>query len=189
MPKLWSETVEAHRHAVREAALDRTAALVAEHGVSSVTMSRIARATGIGRATLYKYFPDVESILAAWHQRQVHAHLEQLVQVSQRVTDPVARLRAVMRAYALIAHQHHGGPLAGALHAGEQTTDARRHLTGFVQQLITEARARGDVRDDVAAGELAVYCIHALDAAAELPSKAAVDRLVDVTVGALRRPG
>ena len=71
VPKLWSETIESHRTAVREATLDTTAALVAEHGLRSVTMSQIAEHTGIGRATLYKYFPDVEAILVAWHERQV----------------------------------------------------------------------------------------------------------------------
>jgi AcrR family transcriptional regulator len=47
----------------RKAILDTTAALVAEGGLLSVTMSRIAEEAGIGRATLYKYFPDVEAIL------------------------------------------------------------------------------------------------------------------------------
>ena len=37
--------------------------MVAAHGLASVTMSRIAEETGIGRATLYKYFSDVEAIL------------------------------------------------------------------------------------------------------------------------------
>jgi len=54
---------------------------VAERGLASVTMSQIAAQTGIGRATLYKYFPDVEAILAAWHQRQVARHLNQLARV------------------------------------------------------------------------------------------------------------
>ncbi len=44
---------KAHRRAVRDATLHATAALVAEHGLLSVTMSQIAEATGIGRATLY----------------------------------------------------------------------------------------------------------------------------------------
>ena len=78
MPKLWTETIEAHRRAVHEAVLDTTAALVAEHGLRAVTMSQIAEQTGIGRATLYKYFPDVEAILVAWHDRHVSGHLEQL---------------------------------------------------------------------------------------------------------------
>src|SRR5918996_4902222 len=62
VPRLWTETIEEHRRAVRDATLDTAAALVGEHGLRSVTMSQIAEETGIGRATLYKYFPDVEAI-------------------------------------------------------------------------------------------------------------------------------
>ncbi|MDR0358963.1 MAG: TetR/AcrR family transcriptional regulator, partial [bacterium] len=71
MPRLWNDTIEAHRQAVREATLDTAADLVAERGLASVTMSQIAEQTGIGRATMYKYFRDVDSILIAWHERQV----------------------------------------------------------------------------------------------------------------------
>ena len=50
--------------------------LAAERGRRAVTMSPIAEETGIGRATLYKYFAGVEEILLAWHERQIIAHLE-----------------------------------------------------------------------------------------------------------------
>ncbi|HEY6421985.1 MAG TPA: TetR/AcrR family transcriptional regulator [Pseudonocardiaceae bacterium] len=101
MPRLWKETIEAHSRAVREATLDTTAALVAQHGLLSVTMSRIAEETGIGRATLYKYFPDVEAILLAWHERHVTGHLEHLTAVRDQAGRPGARLDAVLEAYAL----------------------------------------------------------------------------------------
>jgi AcrR family transcriptional regulator len=78
VPKLRTETIDAHRAAVREAALDATAALVAEHGLVALTMSQIAERAGIGRATLYKYFPDVQAVLTAWHERQIATHLERL---------------------------------------------------------------------------------------------------------------
>src|SRR5436190_23952323 len=102
VPKLWNETIEAHRRAVRDATLDTTAALVAEHGLASVTMSQIASETGIGRATLYKYFPDVEAILVAWHERHVAEHLEHLAKVRDQAGDPGEQLAAVLEAYALI---------------------------------------------------------------------------------------
>lgn len=54
VPKLWSETIEAHRREVHDAIIETTAARVAEHGLRAVTMSQIAEETGIGRATLYK---------------------------------------------------------------------------------------------------------------------------------------
>ena len=108
VPKLWNETIEAHRRAVRDATLDTTAALVAEHGLRSVTMSQIAEKTGIGRATLYKYFSDVEAILLAWHERQIAGHLEHLAEVQDRAGDAGERLKAVLEAYALISHESHG---------------------------------------------------------------------------------
>src|SRR5207249_2176535 len=87
MPKLWNETIAAHRRAVRDAILDTTVALVAERGLASVTMSQIAEQTGIGRATLYKYFPDVEAILVAWHDRHVTGHLAQLTALRDQAGD------------------------------------------------------------------------------------------------------
>jgi AcrR family transcriptional regulator len=186
VPKLWNETIEEHRRAVHVAIMDAAAALAAEHGLTAVTMSQIAQATGIGRATLYKYFPDVESIMMAWHERQVTGHLDQLTAIGARGDDPGARLQAVLRAYALIQHEHHGHALAPLPHRGEHIAHGRRQLRDFVAGMIADAATTGQVRDDIAPGELADYCLHALGAAADLPSKAAVGRLVTLTLTGLR---
>jgi len=189
VPRLWTGTIEAHRRAVREATLDTTAALVAEHGMASVTMSRIAEETGIGRATLYKYFPDVEAILAAWHERQITGHLQQLAAVRDQAGDAGGRLEAVLKAYALMTYQRpHGTELAALVHRGEHLARAHQHLSDLIRDLLAEAAKTGDIRDDVAPGELATYCLNALTAAISLPSKAAVDRLVTVTLDGLRPP-
>jgi AcrR family transcriptional regulator len=188
IPKLWNETIEAHRREVRDATLDTTAALVAKHGLRSVTMSQIAEETGIGRATLYKYFSGVEAILVAWHERQVTRHLAYLAEVRDRAGDAGERLEAVLEAYALISHEHHGTELAALLHRGEHVARAQRHLSDLIRQLLTEAAETGDVREDVAPEELASYCLHALAAAGNLPSRAAVRRLVAVTLAGLHPP-
>ncbi len=189
VPKLWNETIEAHRREVRDAILEATATLVAEHGLRSVTMSQIAGETGIGRATLYKYFPGVEAILVAWHERQVTGHLEHLTEIGNRAGEPVERLEAVLEAYALITHERHGTELAALLHRGEHVARAQQQLNDFIRDLLTEGAENGDLRDDVAPEELASYCLHALAAASSLPSKAAVRRLVTVTVAGLRPAG
>jgi AcrR family transcriptional regulator len=188
VPKLWTETIQAHRHQVRDAILDTAAALVATHGLASVTMSQIATETGIGRATLYKYFSDVEAILVAWHERQVSRHLQQLAEVRDQASDPGDRLEAVLEAYALMRHEQHGTELAVLLHQGAHVARAQRQLSDFIRDLVAEGAATGDLRDDVAPDELASYCLHALTAASRLPSKAAVRRLVAVTLAGLRPP-
>jgi AcrR family transcriptional regulator len=191
VPRLWNETIEEHRHAVREATLDATAALVAEHGLRSVTMSQIAAETGIGRATLYKYFPDVDAILLAWHERQVTAHLAELASVRDQAGDAGERLEAVLETYALIrhgSHGHHDPEIVTFLHRDEHVDRAQQHLSELIRDLLTEAAKTGAVRNDVAPDELASYCLHALTAAGRLPSKAAVHRLVAVILDGLR-PG
>lgn len=186
VPRLWNDTIEAHRRAVREATLDTAAELVAERGLASVTMSQIAEQAGIGRATLYKYFPDVESILLAWHERQVDAHLHQLARVRDGAGDSCRRLEAVLQAYAEIHHHHHGTELAAFLHRGEHMARAEQQLRDFIRDLVVEAAGTGGLRGDVPPDELAAYCVHALQAARALSSRAAVRRLVEVTLTGLR---
>ena len=191
VPKLWSQTIDAHRRTVRDAILDTAAALISEHGLLSVTMSQIAEETGIGRATLYKYFPDVAAIVLAWHEHQITSHLDYLAEVRDRAGDAGERLEAVLEAYALISHERYsheypGPELAALLHRGAHVTGAQQQVHDMIKDLLIATAETGDVRDDVAPDELASYCLHALTAASSLPSKAAVRRLVTVTLAGLR---
>ena len=187
MPKLWTETIEEHRRTVHDATLDATAALVREHGLASVTMSQIAAAAGIGRATLYKYFPDVEAILVAWHDRHITRHLRQLAEARDAAATPAGQLEAVLEAFALIQHQHHDTELPVALlHRGEHVARAQQQLRDLVSDLLAAGAQAGVVRTDIAPGELASYCLHALTGAGSLPSEAAVRRLLSVTMSGLR---
>ncbi len=195
MPRLWDKTIDAHRREVHAAILDATAALVAEHGLLSVTMSQIAGRTGIGRATLYKYFPDVEAVLLAWHERQIGTHLAHLADIRDRSADSGQRLGAVLEAYAIHSTRaHHDNGLWALLHGAGQgghaqrelLSQAHRKLREMIRDLLAEGAAVGAVRTDVTPDELAGYCLHALQAAHDLSSTAAVSRLVRVTLAGLR---
>lgn len=188
MPRLWDDTIDAHRREVRGAILRATADLVAERGVRATTMSEIADRAGIGRATLYKYFTDVEAILLAWHDRQIASHLEHLVAVRDQASGAPARLHVVLEAFALMSWEsraHHDRDVAAVLHLDPRVRDAEQELLAMVGELIAEAAAAGQIRDDVPPEELAHYCIHALAAAAVLPSRPAVRRLVALTLAGL----
>jgi AcrR family transcriptional regulator len=188
VPKLWTDTIETHRREVRDAVLEATATLVAEHGLLAVTMSQIAEQAGIGRATLYKYFPDVESILLAWHERQIALHLQQLAAVRDQPGSAAERLESTLDAYALMLHDtrsHRDGEVAILMHRDEHVAGAERHLQHLFATLLADAARDGDVRADTSPDELAAYCIHALAAASSLPSKAAVRRLVTITLAGL----
>ena len=188
MPKLWSKTIEEHRLVVREAALDAVAAVVAAEGLAAVNMSRVADATGIGRATLYKYFSDVEALLVAWHERQVLTHMGELMKIHNANASARDKLESVLSSCAANMRERPDHGISAFLHESEHVGHARAHLTTFVAALIAEGAKGGAFRADVGADELAAFCIHAVGAAAVLPSKAAVRRLVSITLGALQPP-
>jgi AcrR family transcriptional regulator len=107
-------------------------------------MPRIAQETGIGRATLYKYYPDVESILVAWHDRLVAEHLRQFSEVGNR-KDVTAneRLVAVLERYALILHEHRVSELPALLHQGPHFDRAQQHLNRLVSDIVEDGAKSG----------------------------------------------
>ncbi len=64
---------------------------------------------------------------------------------------------------------------------------AHVRLSDVIRALVTEGAKSGALRDDVAPHELATYCLHAPGVASSLSSKAAVRRLVGVTLAGLRK--
>jgi hypothetical protein len=58
----------------------------------------------------------------------------------------------------------------------------------MMRDLLAEGAAAGDFGMTSAPDELAGYCLHALAAASTLPSRAAVRRLVTVTLSGLTPP-
>lgn len=192
MPKLWNETIESHRREVREAIVKTTADIVAKQGLLGVTMTRVAEGAGIGRATLYKYFPDVEAILLAWHEEQIGEHLRYLGRVRDETPGHRQKLTAVLEAYAFIVggtHGHHDGELAAVLHRDPHVARTQHEVFQMIRELIEETAAAKEVRDDIPPDELARYCLHALTAASELRSKTAIGRLVALTLGSLKLSG
>lgn len=187
MPKLWNDSIESHRRAVRDAALDAAGSLVAAKGFASVTMSQIAEDAGIGRATLYKYFADVGAVLLAWHERMIAEHLRRLHEVRDQAGTATDRLEAVLVAYAFMSHHRQDAGAGDFLHQGAHVTQAQQQLTDFIRDLVAEGAQSGELRDDVAPDELAAYCLHALSAAGSLSSPAAVHRLVAVTLAGLAK--
>lgn len=161
-------------------------ALIEQRGIASVTMSDLAQAAGIGRATLYKYFPDMQAVLGEWHQRQVSRHLRQLSDVTERYSAPGERLDALLHSYASLRAEQPRDGVAMSLHEGDHVSQAGRELHALLTDLLAELASTGDVVAHVPPGELATFVLHALSAASRMPSTEAVDRLVETTMAGLR---
>ncbi|TFD81081.1 hypothetical protein [Cryobacterium psychrophilum] len=108
--------------------------------------------------------------------------LEHLAAVTQAGGDAGHQLEAVLHVHALMTYQHHNSAMAAIMH--RDGVGQRQDI--FIQDVVRRAVASGAIRDDMAPEELASYCLHALTAAAESPSRAAVNRLVRLTLDSLR---
>ncbi|MGQ0617566.1 MAG: TetR/AcrR family transcriptional regulator [Acidimicrobiia bacterium] len=193
MPRIWADTIDTHRRQVTDAILDATAELIAEQGPLSVAMSAIAKRAGIGRATLYKYFPDVESIVIAWHTRDFAEHLERLKALSERDTvtlDDVADFVGAQRHHHA---QHQGDELVGALAQTIAGLDRAvedvvyDQVVALMTDLVTKLIERKEVRADLDADVLARWLFHTIHAPPDLDDRA-VSQLVVASLAPTAAP-
>jgi len=188
VPKLWDVSIGSHRRAVREAIMDAAWRLAEKRGPLSLTMSEIAQAAAIGRATLYKYFADVESILVAYHAQHVERHLDELQRLASGPGTSASRLVDLVQGYAMICfhRQRHGSTqLTALVHRGPEIVDVERRLHELFVAVLDEARAGGVTRHDMRAEEMAHFCLHALPAAGQANDADQVSRLVRVVLDGL----
>ncbi len=173
MPRIWDDTVAGHKDKLRRTIVDAAVALVAERGRADVSMSAIAERAGIGRATLYNYFPDVDHILVAYvvgQFDQQHAALDARL---AGVDDPLVRLRAslelVVGYFASTAHRA-ASPIGLDTFGPETQAQVDAATRGFRDRLavmIREAVDRELLREDLDP-EFAADALNHLLAAARL---------------------
>jgi AcrR family transcriptional regulator len=70
--------------------------LIGEQGLAHVSMSLLAERSGVSRATLYHYFPDLDHVLLAWVELQVDRFVSRVAELAGGEPDPEARLRLVI---------------------------------------------------------------------------------------------
>ncbi|MFI9841517.1 TetR/AcrR family transcriptional regulator [Nonomuraea sp. NPDC051941] len=84
-----SQLIERHsRKAAR--ILDSARELVLDHGVHKVTVSEIARAAGVGKGTVYLYWPAKEDLILGLFARELLAFLDEIT--SRVSADPATVL-------------------------------------------------------------------------------------------------
>lgn len=134
--------------------LDRAAAVLAEHG-ATVSMAEIAKAAGIGRATLYRHFPNREALLQAMAEtavedlgdRLAEAHLGQVP-----VREAIAR---VCRAFVTT-----GGKYIALRYTGHKPADpdaVDRRIGAPLRTLLQRGAEEGALRSDLTPELMAVF--------------------------------
>ena len=164
-----------------------TLALIAENGLGSLTMMKVAETAGIARQTLYNHYSDIDSIVAeaiVRHNRESIQMLEAAMRVVDRPADKLEQL--VRHAVSVGAHAHHSPGIEHGL-----SSEARATLREYDQALdsrireVLEDGQKGDAfRDDLLPDLDAALIRHMLDGLAAQAAVAPDDAASIATAGA-----
>jgi AcrR family transcriptional regulator len=140
----------------REALLAQAAELIAEQG-PAVPLDEIARAAGVGNATLYRHFPDRGALLRAIAVQVIGAAAEAAEQALAEETGSFQALARYLHAVLRVRVAWVMPAIAGALDPADAELAAlrRRSVTAFTT-LIENAQRDGVLRPDVTYGDISM---------------------------------
>ncbi len=140
----------------RERILAAAREAIVEHGPHA-PLDEIARRAGVGNATLYRHFPDRESLLFHVLLYVNQRIIERAQEALEAVHDP---FEALCRMVLDSAEERVGG-LCPMLGFGIDREDprlvaSRERMHRVTQQLVDRAHASGQLRSDIGSGDLLV---------------------------------
>jgi len=153
-----------------------------------VSLQAIARAAGVGQGTLYRHFPDRQTLVLAVHRHDV-ADLVDVAPALLQAHPPFEALRLWFDRLADYGRLKHG--LAGALHTvtrAKLASEGYSPVVAAIALLLQTAQQAGAVRRDVDAEEvlLLVGFLWRIDLDADWQQRS--QHMLDLVMDSLRNP-
>ncbi len=163
------------RERVAAVIVEAAAAVLAAHG-DGASMSDVASAAGVARATLYRYFPNREALLEALGSAAVEeagqglaaARLDE-VAIEEAFTRAVRALVVVGDYFVVLARER----------ATVAPKEFDQRVSGVLGALIERGRSLGEIREDVPVGWLVEALIGVIVSVLGGASSAGVEDKVD----------
>ena len=152
------------------------------------SMRAIARAAGVGIATLYRHFPTRESLVDAVYRDQV-GRLTAGARELLGQLPPAAALRRWMDLFGDWIATKNGmlDTLLTMIESGEIThARTRAELLAAITTILDAGRAAGDLRSDVTAEDIAAALIGIFTVAPRPEHEATASRLLNLLMDGLR---
>lgn len=92
MPRISGANIAEHVAAQEAAVVDAARRLFTERGVAAVSLGDIAAEVGLGRTSLYRYFPTKAHILQRWFDLEMQPLVERSQAVVEGPGSPAVRL-------------------------------------------------------------------------------------------------
>lgn len=172
----------------RQSILAAAVAAFATAENDAVSLEGIAHDAGVGIGTLYRHFPNRESLVEAVYAAELDDVVASAGRVLQRLP-PDAALRAWMDRYARFAATKRGmiDTLRAGWAAGRITTPGTRsRITAAIATILAAGARDGSLRADVEPDDLTAMLLGVFVSMASSGVSEQTNRMLDLIVDALR---
>jgi AcrR family transcriptional regulator len=172
----------------RQLLIDAAKAAFAESGLN-VSLEEIARRAGVGIGTLYRHFPNRESVVEAVYRREV----EQLAEAVPQLLEVASAGEALHKwMHLFVDYIATKRLIAPSLAAATGRTSALyatsvELITGAISTLVKRAIASGEVRKDIDPSDLLRALVGVSYGNPDADWEASARRLIDILMDGLRR--
>jgi len=145
--------------------------LIADRGLSGVTMTSLADAAGVARQTLYNHFADLDAVVVSVLEQHGAAAIGQLRRLLEAAPRPTGQMDQVVRFSVAVAdHRRDIGLLVGGLSQAAQQriaehSEAERQV---IAEVIEAGIAEGHFRSDLGTGSMALVVQRMLETSGDL---------------------
>jgi AcrR family transcriptional regulator len=174
-----------------ESILTEAGAIIADEGVDGLTMTKVAKASGIAIGSLYQYFPTEASLIAGLaerHLREGHERLERDIAAAAGDSDMLPAMQRALKNYLQITEDRVSAELMGAIRADPRLRAMDRADTARNAHDIAEALGMDSDTAALRIGLVIDLAGHlALDLPHEPPARRRqlIDAFVDMAATAL----
>jgi AcrR family transcriptional regulator len=174
----------------RQLLIDAAKAGFADVGLN-VSLEEIARRAGVGIGTLYRHFPNRETVVEAVYRREVEQLAEAVPQLLEASTAGDALHKWMHLFVDYIATKRLIAPSLAAATGRTSTLYATsvELITGAISRLVKRAIASGEVRKDIDPSDLLRALVGVSYGNPDADWEASARRLIDILMDGLRRQG
>ena len=154
--------------------LDAAALIFSQHGIDGASMSQIADASGVSKATIYHYFASKDALILALVQRLFDADQPELAQLVASDAPAAERLRAYsLDLVALLEQNRVLAPIIAEIRARADRMEAiqpvmRTYFAGYIRaftDIIQQGIDGGELRESLDAGDAALAYVALIEGA------------------------
>lgn len=156
---------ERKKEATRLYIIEEAMKLFRKQGFDGTTMELVALQADVSKATLYKYFPVKEAIVAGYWKVSVSQKNDLIPQLLASISDTKGRLLAVfLSAAATFKSEPEFAHIQFKYQfqkMGEQPLngEARSGFEGFLENLLKQGQEQGDIREDIPVSDMASHLL------------------------------